>query len=239
MKIFAVDTAARACSVALAEDATVLYEEVLDLGLTHSETMQEACNRALEALDWNYHDIDLFAVTRGPGSFTGLRIGLTAAKTFAYATDKPILGLSSLAVLAEPFNLAENSAVLSLLDARHRRVYSGLYQNGKTLLPEKLGDIDDYLSEVIAQCGQFDIDRLILTGDCADRYFEDKAVHKQINDANMKIVLSVQSDIRAASLARLAFKTQAESPEFVQSAADLLPLYLTATEAERGANFYV
>lgn len=239
MKIFALDTAAKTCSVALAEDESVLYEESLSLGLTHSETMQEACNRALATLDWTYQDIDLYTVTHGPGSFTGLRIGLTAAKTFAYATNKPILGLSSLKALAEPYHCGPKTAVLSLLDARHRRVFSGLYQNSQNLVEEQLGEIDDYLVQAIHSCQANQIKNLILVGDCAEKYAQDEAIQKQVQAAKLDLILSCETSISAASLARLAFQTHSESPELIQNAAALKPLYLTATEAERGANFYV
>lgn len=239
MKILAVDTAARTCSVALGEDGQVLYELVLNLGLTHSETMQLACDRALEALGWRYQELDAFAVTQGPGSFTGLRIGMTAVKTFAYVTGKKALGFSSLAVLAEPYVCAADTAVLSLLDARHRRVYAGLYQNGLALAEERLGDIDLYLPLLVAACAERGIKQVILAGDCSTKYYEDEAVLGYLHERKIHICLRGDTEIRAAALARLAMQALAQDPSAGQNPAELAPLYLTATEAERGANFYV
>lgn len=239
MRIFALDTAAKTCSVALWEDSVVLYEETLNLGLTHSETMQAACERALATLGWSYEDVDYYAVTQGPGSFTGVRIGLTAAKTFAYATNRPIIGLSSLAVLAEPFNTAENTAVLSLLDARHRRVYAGLYQNTKNLLEDRLGDIDVYLPDLAQICQAKNINSIILAGDCAKRYFSDEFVIQLLAKHQIQLSLYSENWLSAAALARLAAARLSENPQIAVNAKALEPIYLTATEAERGANFYV
>lgn len=239
MRIFALDTAARTCSVALWEDGQVLYEETLNLGLTHSETMQAACERALACLGWSYEELSYFAVTRGPGSFTGVRIGLTAAKTFAYVTGRPILGLSSLAVLAAAYVCQPDTAVLALLDARQRRVYAGFYQNGQELLEDRLGDIDHYLPEVVELARRAGIRSLILAGDCAQRYFSDEAVRAVLTEGGIEPVCCGAEFISAAALAKLAAATLAEQPDAAVAAADLLPIYLTATEAERGANFYV
>ncbi len=239
MKIFALDTAAKTCSVALWEDEQVLYEESLNLGLTHSETMQAACERALACLGWRYEDVDCFAVTEGPGSFTGVRIGLTAAKTFAYVTDRPIIGLSSLAVLAAPYLCEPGTAVLSMLDARHRRVYAGFYQNGQNLLEDRLGDIDHYLPDLVETARRRGIHSLILAGDCAEHYFSDDAVRAALTDGGLELSCCGAAFISAAALARLAAAALAADPTAAVTAAELLPVYLTATEAERGANFYV
>ena len=100
MNILALDTAGKTAAVAVLRDDTLLYETVSNTGLTHSETLLPMADAALKACGLTCADIGLYAVTAGPGSFTGLRIGLAAVKGMALPRQTPCAGVSTLAALA-------------------------------------------------------------------------------------------------------------------------------------------
>ena len=121
MNILAIDTAGRTAAVAVMRDDTLLYECNTGTGLTHSETLLPMADAALKACGLRCADIDLFGVTAGPGSFTGLRIGLSAVKGMAFVTDTPCAGVSTLEALA--WGMTGEGTVIGALDARRGQVY--------------------------------------------------------------------------------------------------------------------
>lgn len=137
MFVLAVDTSSKALSVALAEEGKILGERQSFLGYNHSETLLPTVMTLLRDSGLSLQELDLLACTTGPGSFTGIRIGLASMKTLAWELGKPLLGISSLAALAEPLAFLQDAYVLPVIDARGSRVYSSLYQQSKPLLPEK------------------------------------------------------------------------------------------------------
>lgn len=136
MKILAVDTATKTCSTAIVCDDAVLAETVLDRGETHTRVLMKIIHDMLLDAGIRMTDIDGFAVTIGPGSFTGLRIGLATVKGLAFAAGKPIAGISTLDALAAPFGDATGH-VCAMIDARRGEVYTALYRCGSSrLIPD-------------------------------------------------------------------------------------------------------
>ncbi|MEW6266075.1 MAG: tRNA (adenosine(37)-N6)-threonylcarbamoyltransferase complex dimerization subunit type 1 TsaB [Thermodesulfobacteriota bacterium] len=129
MKVLSLETSTPAGSAALLEDDRVLVEIALAGGLTHSRTLIPVIIRLLAEMGWVAPELDLVAVDLGPGSFTGLRIGLAAAKGLAWAGGKPLIGVSSLDVLAMALPPTARPAC-PLIDARHGQVYAALYRPG-------------------------------------------------------------------------------------------------------------
>jgi len=127
MRILAVDTASKSCSAALVEQDRVLSESVLSTGETHSKTLMGLVGGVIQSANVLLSDIDAFAVTRGPGSFTGLRIGISVVKGFAAAGDKPVVGVSTLDALALPFCFSE-CLICPMLDAKRKEVYFARYR---------------------------------------------------------------------------------------------------------------
>lgn len=127
MKIMALDASTQVASVALLEEETLVQEASLNVGLTHSETLMVLAEQALQQSGWHPHDIDAYAAVTGPGSFTGLRIGVAAVKGLAQAAGKPVVGIGTLETLAAglPGFAGE---VVCLLDARRGQVYAGVYR---------------------------------------------------------------------------------------------------------------
>ena len=121
MNILAVDTAGRSASVALMRDDTLLYETVCNCGLTHSETLMPMVDAALKTAGLHPGDIELYAVTAGPGSFTGLRIGMSAVKGMALVNQTPCAGVSTLEALARCHT--GEGVVICAMDARRGQVY--------------------------------------------------------------------------------------------------------------------
>ena len=107
MKILAVDTATKSCSVAIVDKDTLLAEVSITSKQTHSRHLMEMVNRAMGMSGLNISGLDGLAVTIGPGSFTGLRIGISSVKGLAMASGKPVVGISSLDVLAMQSNYSQ------------------------------------------------------------------------------------------------------------------------------------
>ncbi len=127
MKILALDTATKSGSVAITEDETVLAESFLNLDVTHSETLLPALRDLLDKTGLAMRSINLFAVTLGPGSFTGVRIGVSTVKGFAFAMEKPVVGVSTLEAVAMNFSHTPH-VINPILDARRGEVYTAAFQ---------------------------------------------------------------------------------------------------------------
>lgn len=127
MKILAADTSTPSGSLALLQDDNVMVEWTLQSAQTHNRRLLKTVDQLIETLGWSLDDIDGFAVTTGPGSFTGLRIGLTTMKTLAWTLGKPFAGIPSLDALAAPLSFACRP-VCAVLDARKKEVYCCVYQ---------------------------------------------------------------------------------------------------------------
>ncbi|MDY6822691.1 MAG: tRNA (adenosine(37)-N6)-threonylcarbamoyltransferase complex dimerization subunit type 1 TsaB [Thermodesulfobacteriota bacterium] len=133
MKILAVDTATFSCGLALAADDQILFQSAHISRQTHSRRLMPMIDAALKTTGLTLDGLNGFAVTKGPGSFTGLRIGISTVKGLAAVADKPVAGISSLDALAWPFVFTA-MPVCVLMDARKSEVYTCRYQNdGNTL----------------------------------------------------------------------------------------------------------
>ena len=151
MKILALETSAKAVSAAVTEDGKVLASGYQDTGLTHSRTLMPIVEHILKNTDLTVQDCDVIAVAAGPGSFTGIRIGVSAAKGLAFAAEKPAVGVSTLAAMAR--NVAWlDGLVICAMDARRQQVYNALFQaeNGTLtrLTPDRAISLGDLAAEV-------------------------------------------------------------------------------------------
>lgn len=147
MLILAIDTALDACSAAVLDTTAnkTLAIESLPMKRGHAEALMPLIARVMEASGVAFAALDRIAVTTGPGSFTGLRVGLSAARGIALAADKPVVGLTTLTAYAAPF-VAENGEhpIVSAIDARHDHVYFQVVSgNGNPLIKPKLASIEE------------------------------------------------------------------------------------------------
>ncbi len=151
MKILALESSATAASVALCEDETLIAQSFRDTGLTHSQTLLPMTEQLMAHCGLTVSDLDLIAVAAGPGSFTGLRIGVAAAKGLAWAAELPCAGCSTLEAMA--WNLAGFEGELCpAMDARRHQVYNArfLAEGGRIrrLTPDRAIALEDLVAEL-------------------------------------------------------------------------------------------
>ena len=140
MKILAIETSCDICSVSLLEDDNLILELKESTAKNHSEALMPLIDKLFKQTELTLNDIDLFAVDNGPGSFTGIRIGLSTVKAFCDVTNKPCVSVSSLEALAYTAS-NDNCIICSLIDAKHENVYSAFFEkNGKDI--EKIKDYE-------------------------------------------------------------------------------------------------
>jgi tRNA threonylcarbamoyladenosine biosynthesis protein TsaB len=149
MLILAIDTALDACAAAVldTEAAKIIAQESQAMKRGHAEALMPLIARVMKASTIAFTSLDRIAVTKGPGSFTGLRVGLSAARGIALAAGKPVVGLTTLAAYAAPF-VAENGEhpIISAIDARHHHVYFQVVSgDGGSLIKPKVAPISEAL----------------------------------------------------------------------------------------------
>ena len=149
MKILGIDTSTMMGAVGIVDDDALIAELRTNIELTHSERLMLHIDSLLKSAHLTLADIDGYSVTLGPGSFTGLRIGIAAVKAMAYATGKPVAGVQTLDVLADNLPYAKYQ-VCPILDARKKQVYAAIYKStdtkrmtlmhGSVMTPEELAE---------------------------------------------------------------------------------------------------
>ena len=151
MKILALETSAKAVSAAVSENGRILAAGYQDTGLTHSRTLMPIVEHILKNTDMKLADMDAIAVAVGPGSFTGIRIGVAAAKGLAFSVDKPAVGVSTLAAMARNVAFADGLVVCAM-DARRNQVYNANFaaESGvlTRLTPDRAISLADLAEEV-------------------------------------------------------------------------------------------
>lgn len=136
MKILAVDTTTFAGSAAILEDTKLLSEVNIESSLSFSERLLPSIHWMLQATELKPEDIDGFAVAAGPGSFTGIRIGISTVKAFAYASKKPVVGVSTLEALTLKLRQPQKRLICPLLDAKKGEIYAALFEVHRNNLQE-------------------------------------------------------------------------------------------------------
>ncbi len=229
MRILAVDTATKSCSVAVTENETVIGEITKVSKQTHSKHLLEMVHTVIREAGLTLSDLDGFAVTRGPGSFTGLRIGISSIKGIALAVKKPVVGISTLLTLAQQAHhhgqqiSPTSHLVCPLIDARKGEVYVSLYRcDADALTPEHEERVlapHDALQNIDSSC--------IFVGSGA-------VLYRDIITDMLGDLASFASDdghiIQASTVARLGLK-QFESGDDGE-VADLVPYYIRKSDAE-------
>lgn len=230
MKILAVDAAGKALSVAVAEDGRILASAALNVGLTHSQRLLPLLQSLLAAADLPLAAIDLLAVVNGPGSFTGLRIGVATAKGLAWALQKPLLPVSTLEAAAYNALGAGQPDLLAcpVLDARRNEVYTALFAPGSGREPQPLWPpqaispqalADKLLAEAAGR-------RVVFAGDAAELIFAE--MQARLGDLAV-LAPPERRCFNACACALLA----GERAEQAKPPAEVGAFYLRASEAER------
>ncbi|MDF2612963.1 MAG: tsaB [Clostridia bacterium] len=226
MNILGIDASGIAGSIAYMKDNKLVGEYYICDKLTHSETIMPMMEHMKQLIGLDLSTLDAIAVTSGPGSFTGLRIGVTTAKALALALDKPIIGIPTLDAIANNITHTEH-VICPMMDARRNQVYTALYQwRGKELLrlTDYLAiDIDEYLCQIAERN-----EKVIFLGDGVWQYrdkIEEKLEYKAEFAASY---LTLQ---RASTLVQIA-SIEYDKGNSV-SASEFVPMYLRKSQAER------
>ena len=165
MKILAFETSAKAASVALMERGKLLGEAYQNTGLTHSQTLMVMAEDLLKACNLTPKDVEAVAVAAGPGSFTGVRIGVAAAKGFAWGGELPCYGVSTLEAMARNLGAWEGY-VVPAMDARRSQVYTAIFHAEKGILTRVEEDMAISLEELKEKIKNFS-EPVFLVGDGA------------------------------------------------------------------------
>ena len=165
MKILAFETSAKAASVALWDNGKLLGESYQNTGLTHSQTLMVMAEDMLKACDLTAKDVEAVAVAAGPGSFTGVRIGVAAAKGFAWGGELPCYGVSTLEAMARNLGVWQGY-VVPAMDARRSQVYTAVFHADKGSLTRMEEDMAISLAELGEKIKNFE-EPVFLVGDGA------------------------------------------------------------------------
>lgn len=228
MKILAFDSTATAASVAICDDGKVMAEFIVNAGLTHSRTLVPMLDAALKNTDSDLKSVDALAISNGPGSFTGVRIGVAVAKGIAFAENLPCFEISTLESMAYNLTLTD-CIVCAAMDARCAQVYNAIFEikYGEVcrLCEDRALSIADLKAELN---DKYQGKRIILVGDGAELCF------KEFMDTSLSLELAPDAlrFQRASSVAAAAFDKLKKS-EKPKSASELLPSYLRLSQAER------
>ncbi len=227
MNILALDSTAVSASVAVARDEKILARFTADNGLTHSELLLPMAEAALRAANLTVSDIDLFACTAGPGSFTGVRIGVSTVKGLAFGTGKPCVGVSTLEAIAE--NIAAMDGILcAVMDARRGQVYTALFETRDGVLTRLTDDEAVSLDALSARLLSDYAGRTVyLAGDGYNVSFAAlSAAGVAIGETPSLLRLTSAASV-AACAHRAALRGETVSDT------DLVPVYLRLPQAER------
>ncbi len=220
MKILAVDTSTMMSSISILENDIIIADSSINQKETHSEMLIPLIKRMLDDLKIKASDIDLFAIAKGPGSFTGLRIGMTSLKAMAQALDKPIIGISTLKGMA--YSILNDNYVLSIIDARGKRYFAGLYKWNNRELEMKFEEI---VEEQELEKRIQGLDKLTIVGEAI------RKLPLSIKDAsNIRLAHPGLNNGISKNIAILA-KKQFEKGE-IDSTFDITPNYLRKSQAE-------
>ncbi len=231
MKILGVECTASPVSVALSEDGNLIAEYFLNQKITHSQTLLPMCENLLKVSGINISDVDYLAVTSGPGSFTGVRIGISAVKGLAQGLNKSCVPVSVLESMA--YNMtATDCIVCAVMDARCNQVYNALFKvtNGvvERICDDRalmIGELNDELLKLAESNHQVPI---FLVGDGADMFYRQLTANGLCFAKKAPEHLKLQ---RASGVLAVAEKMIDECQTV--KAEELLPFYLRLPQAER------
>lgn len=225
MLILAFETSAKAGSAAIWQDGRLLAESYQNTGLTHSQTLLAMAEDLLKSCGFQPQDVTAVAVAAGPGSFTGVRIGVAAAKGFAWGLEIPCCGVSTLEAMADNLGIYDGF-VLPVMDARRSQVYNAIFKVEKGVLSRCSEDRAISLSDLCQELKKFD-GPIYLVGDGSN------LTYNTLKEQIPSLILPPEHRMhqRAAGVALVAEKMLQKGE--VCDAAALTPNYLRLSQAER------
>ena len=226
MKILALETSAKAVSCAVAADGAPIASAWQQTGLTHSRTLMPMVESMLQNSDLALSDMDAIAVAVGPGSFTGLRIGIAAAKGLAWGAEKPCIAVSTLEAMATPLRHMEGHVILCAMDARRQQIYNALFLAQSDSLTRLAEDRAVALEEVAGELAG-ETRPITIVGDgaalCHD-FLSKAGIPCRLAPVHLRAQSAVGGGLAAEALAKEGKLLAAQ---------DLAPVYLRLSQAER------
>lgn len=223
MKILSINTSSNVCSVAILEDTTLIKEITIDDANTHSVKLMPLINELFNKTNLSISDIDLFACDKGPGSFTGIRIGISTIKAFCDVTLKPSVGISALTSLAYSSNY--EGLICALIDAKNDNVYYGLFEhkNGVyTQIGEFLADTIYNITEILKVCNK----PVFFVGNGS-------TIYQDVLESNLNENAIIENDLTFTNLSAYHTGRAAFDAFSNNDVSPLSPLYLKKSNAER------
>ena len=225
MLILAFETSAKAASVALMEGTKLLGESYQNTGLTHSQTLMVMAEDVLKQCGKSAQDVQAVAVAEGPGSFTGVRIGVAAAKGYAWGKEIPCYGVSTLEAMAESLGIYEGF-VCPVMDARRSQVYNAMFYVNHGIIERHREDRAISLADLKDDLEHLD-GPIYLVGDGAT------LTYNTLKDSIDELILPPEHRMhqRAVGVGLVAARMAAEG--LAPSGGELTPNYLRLSQAER------
>ena len=224
MKVLGIDTSSNATSIAVIEDNKLICEYTVNTKTTHSQKLMPMIENMLKISEINVNDMDMISICQGPGSFTGLRIGMATAKALSHVNNLPIVGVNSVELLAGNMNLCDKK-ICSILDAQRTQVYTGQYKFENNQLVELKGvdvvEIDELIEELKNTNEEW-----IIVGEAVYKY-EDKL--KDVS--NINIPAPSHNVSKASSLCSIAINKYKNNID-VYDCYSINPLYIRKSQAE-------
>ena len=220
MKILAIDTSSEICSTAILENDVLIDENNLDNGRTHSENLMPLVDELLKRNNININEIGLISCVVGPGSFTGIRIGVSSMNPIAEVLGISLASITSLEVLAKNVTINDEEKIVSLIDARNNQVYAGIFDKEYNLVEDYIADD---IMEVIEKIKKYENITFVGNG---------SILHKDILISNIKNAkFSEENKQSAKNAGLLGYKKYLENN--LHTADTIIPIYLRKSQAER------
>ena len=216
MKILSISTSSNIASVAITEDEETILELNINNSKTHSETLIPLVQELFEKTNLDISQINLIACDVGPGSFTGIRIGIASVKAIAESLNIPVASVTSLETLAYNVSNSNYDTICTLIDARNNQVYAGIFDKNYNLLEDYIADD---IKIVIDKLKKYK--NIVYVGDGA-------LVHKNL--LNIKC-FEQENVIHAKNIAKCGYNKF--KSEAIKNADTITPLYLRKSQAER------
>ena len=230
MKILAIDSSSKSASACIYEDGKILSEFFVNNKLTHSTTLMPMVENCFKIAQLDFSAIDLIAVCNGPGSFTGLRIGVSTAKGLCAARNIPVIGISTLQAAAYNGILCDG-IICAVMDARLSQVYNALFECRGALQNRLCEDRAISINDLKVQLEEFNDKNIYLTGDGAHLCYD------ELKDmANIELLPPQSIYVKASSLAQIAAVEFSQEQIENYKSALLKPVYLRVSQAERNLN---
>jgi tRNA threonylcarbamoyladenosine biosynthesis protein TsaB len=226
LKILAIDTTSEVASCAVLQDTMIVSSFQVRNRNKHSVHLLPMVQNVMEVSGFSIRDIDYFACCVGPGSFTGIRIGITTIKAFAYCFKKPVVAVSSIEGLVRNYPPDKDWGYCSMIDARNHQAYYGFYRFREHEWIEEISPQSDQLEKILAVIQNRRIKTYFLGSGSVQYQAEIQSASNQF-----QVVEEHYSSLDAGTIGRLAYNKVLEKK--ILTAESLVPLYVRKSQAER------